>query len=263
MTWLKIFVVIAFVFINWCVLAFEPSVHAPFVMEKKDFKLAKHYQEPKSSSGTINLLKLGLSKIPPAQEANATLADASAEQTVKREVHIEPSEFYRQANGLGIRNVSNTRSENFSFGKNKEKNKRLEQKVDAVISATEEKPKKLSRREETIAWNRWRSDLQNRIMAESPVNAPIGTFITFSFRVSSKKTISNVKVNCSNWSYTKSIREVMVPLIKSYAGKEFLEFPAGSERKFIDFKGAFLIWYEESFSSPDDYNDFERVQWYE
>ena len=55
MTWLKIFVVIAFVFINWCVLAFEPSVHAPFVMEKKDFKLAKHYQEPKSSSGTMNL----------------------------------------------------------------------------------------------------------------------------------------------------------------------------------------------------------------
>ena len=55
----------------------------------------------------------------------------------------------------------------------------------------------------------------------------------------------------------------MIPLIKSYAGKDFLAFPEGSERKFIDFKGAYFIWYETSYSTPDDYNDFERVHWYE
>ena len=263
MTWLKVFVVIAFVFINLCVLAFEPSVHAPFVMEKKDFKLAKSYQEPKSTDN-INLLRIGISG-KPVQEASSgsELAAADSVQTVTREVHIEPSEFYRQASGYGIRNVSNTRQKISERVKTPPENSVIQKRIGNVTNPVEKKPKKLTRREETIAWNNWRSSLQNRIMDESQIAAPMGTLVTFSFRVSSRKTISKIKINSTNWNYTEKIRESMIPLIQSYAGKDFLAFPEGSERKFTDFKGAFLIWYETSYSSPDDYNDFERVHRYE
>ncbi len=263
MTWLKVFVVIAFVFINLCVLAFEPSVHAPFVMEKKDFKLAKSYQEPKSTDN-INLLRIGISGKPVQEASSGTeLAAADSVQTVTREVHIEPSEFYRQASGYGIRNVSNTRQKISERVKTPPENSVIQKRIGNVTNPVEKKPKKLTRREETIAWNNWRSSLQNRIMDESQIAAPMGTLVTFSFRVSSRKTISKIKINSTNWNYTEKIRESMIPLIQSYAGKDFLAFPEGSERKFTDFKGAFLIWYETSYSSPDDYNDFERVHRYE
>lgn len=263
MTWLKVFVVIAFVFINLCVLAFEPSVHAPFVMEKKDFKLAKSYQEPKST-GNINLFKIGFSGKPVQDMQSGTeLAPVDSAQPVTREVHIEPSEFYRQASGYGIRNVSNTRQKISERVKTPSENSGIQTRVENITNPVEEKPKKLTRREETIAWNNWRSSLQNRVMDESQIAAPMGTLVTFSFRVSSRKTISKIKVNCTNWGYSEKVREAMIPLIQSYAGKDFLAFPEGSERKFTDVKGAFLIWYETSYSSPDDYNDFERVHWYE
>ncbi len=261
MTWLKVFVVIAFIVINWCVLSFEPAVHSPFVMEKKDFKLAKHYQVP-ISSDTINLFKIGIAKLPPAEISREQLISSENTQNITREVHIEPSEFYRQANGIGMKDVSNSQIKNSSLNSRTNSPSIVEQPSNEV-SKIKEKPRKLTRKEENIVWNNWHSALQNRIMNESQVSAPLGTLITFSFRVSNKKTVSNIRVNSTNWSYTKSIREVMIPLIKSYAGKDFLAFPEGSERKFIDFKGAYLIWYETSYSTPDDYNDFERVHWYE
>lgn len=251
MTFLKIFVVIAFVIINWCVLVFQPAVHSPFVLEETGFKVTKSYQEPKKTEN-INILRLGEVK-QEEKTIETTLAEPSAE-IQERSVHIEPSEFYQYASGMRPKEVRNSQQR---VVKNEIRNSAASE----IIKP--EKPKKLSKREETIAWNQWRSDLQNKIMIDSPVEAPFGTLITYSFRVSKSRTISNIKVNCTNWSYTSKVREVLTPVIKSYSGKDILAFPEGSERKFIDFKGAFLIWFETSFSSPNDFNDFERVQRYE
>lgn len=251
MTFLKIFVVIAFVIINWCVLVFQPSVHSPFVLEETGFKVTKSYQEPKKTEN-INLLRLG--EIKPEEKTVETASGEPSAEIQERSVHIEPSEFYQYASGMRPKEAQNTQQ-------------RVVKNEIRATSASEitkpEKTKKLTKREETIAWNKWRSDLQNKIMIDSPVEAPFGTLVTYSFRVSKSKTISNIKVNCTNWSYASKVREALIPVIKGYSGKDVLAFPEGSERKFIDFKGAFLIWFETSYSSPEDFNDFERVQRYE
>lgn len=251
MTFLKIFVVIAFVIINWCVLVFQPAVHSPFVLEKTDFKVAKSYQEPKTTQN-INILRLG--EVKSNKKIVEVKSNENANKTENREVHIEPSKFYQYASGMRPKETCNIQEIIAKSEVN-----------DAVSSGVAQStaPKKLTKREETIAWNQWRSDLQNQVMIDSAVEAPFGTLIKYSFRVSKSKTISNIKVSCTNWAYTEKVREALTPVIKSYAGKDILTFPEGSERKYIDFKGAYLIWFETSFSSPNDFNDFERVHRYE
>lgn len=252
MTLLKIFVVIAFVIINWCVLVFSPSVHSPFVLEETGFKVTKSYQEPKKSEN-INILRLG--EVKNEQKVVETAVTEAGSENLQREVHIEPSKFYQYANGMRTKETSGTQEKLVSNN--------IRQTVTSGQISEPAKPKKLTKREETIAWNKWRSDLQNKVMIDSSVEAPFGTLITYSFRVSRSRTISNIKVNCTNLAYTTKVREALIPLIKSYSGQDILTFPEGSERKFIDFKGAFLIWFETSYSSPDDFSDFERVQRYE
>ena len=41
--------------------------------------------------------------------------------------------------------------------------------------------KQLTEQEEIIVWNQWRSNLQNQVMRDTKISAPIGTVFKFSF----------------------------------------------------------------------------------
>ena len=52
----------------------------------------------------------------------------------------------------------------------------------------------LTEAEEVIVWNKWRSDLQNKVMRDSRIAAPRGTVFRFSFTVNKFGQMSNLKI---------------------------------------------------------------------
>lgn len=113
---------------------------------------------------------------------------------------------------------------------------------------------------EIIAWNKWRSDLQNKVMKDTKIRAPIGTVFKFSFTVDREGTISNLKTWALNPDYTPMAVHVIKPTILSYQGQSILNFPPESKRVITNVNGGFTVWYSAGYSSPSDYSDYERVK---
>ena len=124
----------------------------------------------------------------------------------------------------------------------------------------EQKPKTvLTEQEEIIAWNIWRSRLQNQVMMDSKIVAPLGTVFKFSFTVDKYGNMSNVKVWSTNSAYTDYAVRSIKPVLMSYRNRPILNFPEGTKRIIVNVDGGFQISTRSKYSSPSDYNDYERV----
>ena len=119
--------------------------------------------------------------------------------------------------------------------------------------------KELTEEEEIIAWNKWRSDLQNQVMKDTDISAPLGVAFKFSFTVDKFGNLSNVKVWSTNSAYSDMAIRIIKPVIMSYQGKEILRFPKGTKRIITNVEGGFVMSTSTGYSSPDDYSDYERV----
>ena len=132
--------------------------------------------------------------------------------------------------------------------------------VQTIPSQTTQTVKVLSAKEEEIAWNVWRSNLQNRIMKDSKLpTVPIGTVFKVSFDVDKFGKVSNVQTWSTDQRYTPYAIEFIAPVIRSYQGKSILDFPSGSQRTKTTFTGGWKISNTSKYSNPNDYNDLERV----
>lgn len=109
--------------------------------------------------------------------------------------------------------------------------------------------------EETIAWNVWRSRIQNKIMDTANVDGPYGTIFNFAFDVDYRGNISNIRAN----SRYPEMNPEIVNAIKKLEHTEILKFPEKTKRKTTRFTGAFMLATYTQYSSPSDYNDFERI----
>lgn len=148
-----------------------------------------------------------------------------------------------------------------------------EQKVQTVVkqeqppkpqivktTQTQTTPKVLTQQEEEIAWNVWRSNLQNQIMKDVRMPAlPNGIVFKFTFDVDKFGKISNIYTYSDNPAYTPYAIQYIAPVIRSYQGKSILNFPEGSSRTSTVFKGGWKISSSERLSTPKDYNDYEKV----
>ena len=121
--------------------------------------------------------------------------------------------------------------------------------------------KVLTPQEEEIAWQVWRSNLQNKIMQDVRLpNVPQGTTFKFSFDVDRYGKISNVHTTSTNSAYTPYAIQYIAPVIKSYQGRSILNFPAGSRRATTEFIGSFRINNTSNkYSTTQDYRDTERI----
>lgn len=136
------------------------------------------------------------------------------------------------------------------------------QKPEPVIIKKEvvDVPKQLTEEEEIIAWNKWRSDLQNQVMRDAKIGAPIGTVFKFSFTVDKFGTVSNLKVWSTDPIYTNLAIRVIRPIITSYQGQPVLDFPEGTKRIITNVTGGFVMSTQTGYSSPSDYSDYEKVK---
>ena len=121
-------------------------------------------------------------------------------------------------------------------------------------------PKVLTAQEEEIAWNKWRSNIQNRVMKDSRLpNMPLGTVFKFSFTVDKYGKVTNVKTWSTDSRYTPYAIQYIAPTIRSYQGHSILNFPAGSNRVITDVTGTWRIATSATYSTPNDFNDIEKV----
>ena len=121
-------------------------------------------------------------------------------------------------------------------------------------------PKVLTSQEETIAWNKWRSALTNKIMQDTRLpNIPNGTVFQFSFNVDKYGKITNVQTGANPANYTPYAIQYIAPVIRSYQGRSILNFPEGTQRVTTQVTGKWRISSTEKYSTPQDYNDIEKV----
>lgn len=129
-----------------------------------------------------------------------------------------------------------------------------------TVASVPEPSKILTAQEEEIAWNKWRSRIQNQIMKDSKLpNIPNGTVFRFTFSVDKYGKVTNVKTWAEPASYTPYAIQYIAPVIRSYQGRAILTFPTGSNRYTTDFTGGWKISTNVKYSTPQDYNDIEKI----
>lgn len=265
----KVLMLIAALALIPVVSGYNPSLHKPFIFEHENFKISKTYEEPKHLQ-TIKLFRIGEAAI---EDKQVVVKNQDLNEPVKRPVHIEPSEFYQYASGVNNDSEISRLQGNNSYPESSENNTAQtlepEELEDIQPQETVEflsnpvKNKILQRKEETIAWNKWRSDLQNRIMMDAAVDAPLGTLMMFSFKVNKNRQISDIKILCTNPLYQKEASKKIGDAIRSYNGSKIVAFPKNTKRKSVKFDGSYLIWFETEYSTPANFNDLERIHYYE
>ena len=139
-------------------------------------------------------------------------------------------------------------------------NKHAKQPQTTTSTISTPQPKQLTAQEEAIAWNRWRSNLQNQIMKDSKLpNVPNGTIFKFSFSVDKYGKVTNVKTWSETQMYTPYAIQYIAPVIRNYQGRSILNFPSGSNRVTTDVTGGWKISTSAKYSTPQDFNDIEKV----
>ncbi len=275
---LKIFTIILFVLLTSIVLAIRPGMHQPVIIENEDFKI---YRE----SDTLNY---------------KDYVNVQPENTVVAknvQVNVQPqtetvNKYVDSKSDVGKVNEKRVNIDNQTGGKAAKNNDSQLEILQRIIKNTENQPSKpdvvtpditpkpkevkpqpektvaakknenpyMTEEEEIIAWNKWRSNIQNYIMKNSgPFDAPIGTIFSFSCVVDKFGNVSNIKVMSSNPNYMTFAKNNIKPVIAGLQNKPLLNFPRGTKRTTTVFTGFFAISVVERYSTPEDYHDFERI----
>lgn len=281
-----IFLILLFLLSTVLVCVFQPKTHKPLAFENRNFKLELISEKivPNNNNSSENdLIEIDIDvpeiniNLPPVNEK---IREVSQKQTVSnnknnkndKKVSTKTEKTQIVAKNTASKstkvNSSSTvknpdiktvldKNEQVAMSDNQENVSKQTTKTDNISEKNQ--TKFLTEEEEIIAWNKWRSDLQNKLMSESKIAAPIGTTFAFSFTVDKFGTISNLKTWSTNPSYTPLAVRVIKPLLLSYQRTAILNFPMGSRRVVTNVNGGFTMARSSRYSSPADYNDYERV----
>ena len=221
-------------------------------VEEKTIPIMEKPVEPKVVKVTV--------ETPKTVEVKQTKVQQPVKTQQKQTVKQQTVKQQQQKTQMSQTKTVTTEQKPFS---NKTETKIVEKPVVKEVKNVEQsvKPKVLTEQQEEIAWNVWRSNLQNKIMQD--VRLPIipnGIVFKFSFTVDKFGKISNVQAWSTTPAYTPYAIQYIAPVIRSYQGKSILNFPAGTARTITDVKGGWRISENERYSTPQDYNDIEKVR---
>lgn len=294
---LKGFVIFLYIFFTVLVVILHPAMHKPVTLENTNFKIKDQLMHPKprkvsdfelkvkfyrtnktvakAEDKTIHIkpdddktLSLDLTQDTRTQEAVLDTSENSSTELQKDlEMEFSDSKMLYQDREINISDQQAKYSEqNLNLDENiprsdldiglSDQNDNVKLKDSDEVGNRKFK----GSREEIIAWNVWRSELQNRIMDESAIEAPVGTLILFSFDVSENGSISNLKYTCTNRQYAADAKADMISILKRLQGDSILDFPPNTQRKNVRFKGGFILDYDTVYSKPSDYSDYERIR---
>ena len=150
--------------------------------------------------------------------------------------------------------------------------KELQQKNIIQEPDKKNKPKNKTEYEETIIWNKWKSDFHNKIhkdLANSlPEQMPLGAFYKYSFVIDKYGKIYNINVKLlfrglvlspENEEALKKGISVFKNVIANSGNRHFNGFPEGSQRKFVKLELVVQMGFVNVYTNPSDFNDLEKV----
>lgn len=286
---LKVLVIISFVIVTICTIKLHPDMHHPMIIEDADFKLTR-------ISDTLTTTTTSTSVRPTAtqtvQQPTNTVQqqevffDNNYQQIPQKTKYIQSEKVQPSTQTKRISQISNSpdksqiellekiirQSEQEEIPKQTQQTSPQRPQPRTQQQTIQPKPQQqtavrhknpyMTEQEEIIAWNKWRSNLQNQIMKDSDIDyAPLGTLFMFTFVVDKFGNVSNIKVQCSNPQFMDVARNNVKPAIARLQQKPILNFPRGTQRVSTIVVGAFLIGTQERYSTPNDYADFERIKY--
>ncbi|MBR6098490.1 hypothetical protein IKP85_01960 [bacterium] len=292
---LKTFVIISVIIITLCAMAIRPQTHKHFILEPANFKLQSVTSMPEDLQSNI-LFKIGDVRNNTTKVTQTTQTEQNTYQ--RQESKIIPSAFISTQTNNTRKNTATTTEQNDSDETlqqvanmldnnlnawmemekrlHEESNRRTAKNNSSTTSVSKnqsgnsnvssgascpicENLKDRKYRDELIAWNVWRSNIQNKIMDDSNVDANYGTIFYFSFKVDKNRNISNIKIISTDFGDSASIGEVRKAILR-LKGKPILDFPEGTNRSVVDFTGGFLMGSYSQYATPGDYNDYEHIR---
>lgn len=239
----------------------EPKINQiTKVIENKENTSVKNIQVEKPSENSKTETKT--IKISSSQNKVKDVISKSPEPVKKDEKTVEIPQ--------SVKNIVNNKQDNISQKSEDVENKVVKlpqinpsqtpEQMQKTIEPLPENQRPLTEQEELIVWNKWRSNLQNQIMRDTQISAPIGTAFKFSFTVDKRGQISNLKTWAVPSTYNGIAINYLKPLILSYQGQSILNFPARTKRVITNVTGGFVISTQDRFSTPNDFQDIERIK---
>lgn len=276
MDFLKVFVIISFIIVTIITLKFHPEMHHPLIIEDEHFKLTRISDNlPKSIpvNKTVNVQEI--QTIPKQSEINIQqstqqIITKPVQQTESRGIKTTNIDLTQSNNDIQNNDIQNNDYEEVSLSQmellkqilndvTQEYNPQTNKQNTSNQNRRSKNPY-MTEREEIIAWNKWRSNIQNQIMIDSNIAyAPLGTIFSFNFVVDKFGNVSNIKVTCSNPNYMYVARDNVKAAISRLQNQPILNFPKGTQRESTVVKGYILMGLEDRYSTPNNYTDYERV----
>lgn len=248
MDFLKVSVIILFVILTILTIKIHPEIHQPMLIEDANFKLVR-------ISDTITTLPAAPIKV---VEQKTVVNQATPTKPVELN-HPNPQQIQQIQQPYKNEQSQLEILEEIIQSVDTPPKKELKHPEPIPAETTHKNPY-MTEQEEIIAWNKWRSNIQNQIMRNSDIEyAPLGTIFIFTFVVDKFGNVSNVKVTCSNQNYMDLARNKIKPAILGLQRKPVLNFPRGTQRTSTVVTGSILLGTYERYSTPDDYSDFEKV----
>lgn len=276
---LLIILIVLFAFTTAFIIVAKPKTHKPVVFENQNFdiksitdkstsekifqinslpavkvEIENKVQKP-SNNNSQNTKSINITQIA-SNNTNSVLREKTKDtqkKVEKKKEIISPKQKqdFNQDKVVKSENIkqNNDTTSQEIINQNKEKPIKKEE---AKIILTEEQL-------EIIAWNKWRSDLQNQLMKDSKITAPIGTTFYYTFTVDKNGNISNIKTWANNPSYTQMAVNRIKPILAGYNKTPIVVFPEKSKRIITNVEGCFTMSYSTKYSTPADYHDYERV----
>lgn len=288
MDFLKVFIVISFVIATILTLKFHPEMHHPLIIEDEHFKLTR-------ISDTISTKNIPISTTTQKTQTIQTplkQTEVNIQQPIKKAIEQTVKEPIKQSQTkyVATENIKPVQKEkNITYNTNPQVDQSQIELLQKLLNEVEKEyntqtqtsnpqqtiqPKQtktspknsnfnnpyMTEQEEIIAWNKWRSNVQNQIMRNSNIEyAPLGTMFSFNFVVDKFGNVSNIKVDCSNPNYMDVARNNVKTAITKLQNQPILNFPKGTQRKSTVVQGYFFIGLEERYSTPNNFSDFERI----
>ncbi len=276
---IKIILIILFILLTAFACAINPKMHKPVVVTDLNYRIEE--QQPQGQKTTTQTPKYSVE--PVIQQVKTTQQPQQKVIVQVIEEHIQSSPKTVQTQTPAVKTVTQTVNQPAVTNQNQEllqrvlKNTESNQQtpVKTVKENTQpvkvvEKPKTpvktvtvnttpLTEEEEIIAWNKWRSDLQNQVMRDSNISAPYGTTFNFSFTVDKNGNVSNINTWSVDNNYTPLAKRVIKPILTSYQHTAILKFPERTKRTIVNVTGGFTISNVDRYSTPADYSDYERI----
>ena len=254
-SFIKILLFVAII-ITACICCIKPQMHANVLVTDFSYMVTEQDYKPQETTKNEVIATVSREDLQKPKPVSQTVSEPVTQKVEQQKVETPKTQK--------VNRVQTPKAETKKVEAPKtvaKTNSKSAPKTQKIQTQSKPQTKTMTQQQEEIAWNVWRSNLQNQIMKDSRLpDVQNGIVFKFTFTVDKYGKVSNVKTWSLNPSYTPMAIQYIAPVIRGYQGHSILDFPNGSNRVITNVEGGFKVSNTSKYSSPTDYNDTETVR---